>query len=82
MTTTDPEGDRTKRPSRLETELAEILERADRPPSNIIKRFVATRPKVTGGGGGEGGISLVGKPALLRNWPTNLPASTRNSTSV
>lgn len=37
MTTTDPEGDRTKRPSRLETELAEILERADRPPSNIIK---------------------------------------------
>jgi hypothetical protein len=37
MTTTDPEGDRTKRPSRLEAELAEILERADRPPSNIIK---------------------------------------------
>ena len=37
MTTTDSESDRPKRPTRLEAELAEILERADRPPSNIIK---------------------------------------------
>ena len=37
MTTKDSESDGTKRPTRLEAELAEILERADRPPSNIIK---------------------------------------------
>jgi hypothetical protein len=37
MTTKEPEGDRPKRTSRLDAELAEILERTDRPPSNVIK---------------------------------------------
>jgi len=36
MTIKDPDHDRPK-PTRLDTELAEILERADRPPSNVIK---------------------------------------------
>lgn len=37
MATTDSENGQPKHPTRLEAELAEILERADRPPSNIIK---------------------------------------------
>jgi hypothetical protein len=37
MTTKDPDSERSKPRTRLESELAEILERADRPPSNVIK---------------------------------------------
>lgn len=37
MTIKDPESDQPKRPSRLDAELAEILARVDRPPSNVIK---------------------------------------------
>ena len=37
MTIKDPEGSRPKPKSRLDEELAEILERTDRPPSNVIK---------------------------------------------
>jgi hypothetical protein len=37
VTTKDPDSDRPKPKSRLDAELAEILERTDRPPSNVIK---------------------------------------------
>ncbi len=37
VTTKDPKGERPKPKSRLDAELAEILERTDRPPSNVIK---------------------------------------------
>lgn len=37
MTTKEPDSDQPKPRTRLEAELAEILERADRPPSNVIK---------------------------------------------
>ncbi len=37
MTIKDPESERPKAKSRLDAELAEILERTDRPPSNVIK---------------------------------------------
>ncbi len=37
MTIKGPEGERPKSKSRLDAEIAEILERTDRPPSNVIK---------------------------------------------